>query len=175
MNYSTYNKEESHYVQKINGRINAYEEPDPLAKFKMQEQYAQKNKATSYCDALNGTWEQSALSQSFFSSKNIQIVQNAIRANVYKLSGAVIQPPNIDNLKIVMRSIYLQYAQHVENTREELERLNKKVLDYAVPTLYEETKGYIKYLEDQSTIVVPIAHPLNHDRQYKQLELKEWV
>ena len=33
---------------------------------------------------------------------------------------------------------------------------------------------YQKYLEDASTLVVPLALPLNHDRQYKQLELKPW-
>jgi len=163
---------------KISGRINVYEEPDPLVKFKMQEKYILKNKPSSYCDALNGYLENTKLSQSFFSEKNIQILQNAIRANVYKLSGNkyVILPPNIDNLKIVMRSTYLQYADNYPcNITEQIEKLNKKVLEYAIPTIFEETKGYIKYLNDQSTIVVPLDLPLNHDRQFKQLELKEWV
>jgi hypothetical protein len=163
---------------KINGRLNVYEEPDPLVKFKMQEKYTLKNKPSSYCDALNGIWENTTLSQAFFSEKNIQILQNAIRANVYKLSGNkyVILPPNIDNLKVVMRSTYLQYAEHKpSDITEQIDNLNKKVLEYAIPTIFEETKGYIKYLNDQATIVVPLELPLNHDRQFKQLELKEWV
>ena len=53
-------------------------------------------------------------------------------------------------------------------------RLNDIVLGYAVPATYNEAVGYQKYLEDASTLVVPLALPLNHDRQYKQLELKPW-
>jgi len=163
---------------KINGRLNVYEEPDPLVKFKMQEKYTLKNKPSSYCDALTGVWENNLLSQSFFSEKNIQILQNAIRANVYKLSGNkyVILPPDVDNLKIVMRSTYLQNVDHgTTSITREIEKLNKLVLDFAIPRIYEETKGYVKYLNDQATIAIPLELPLNHDRQYKQLELKEWV
>jgi hypothetical protein len=52
--------------------------------------------------------------------------------------------------------------------------LNKLVLDYAVPTVYNETMGYLKYCQDQSTLVVPLELPRHHDREYKQLELKQW-
>jgi hypothetical protein len=87
----------------------------------------------------------------------------------------VIAPQNIDTLKIIMRSIYLQYAEHYpDRIREQVERLNKLVLDYAVPTVYKETIGYLKYCDDQSTLVTPLEVPRHHDREYKQLELKPW-
>jgi hypothetical protein len=74
-----------------------------------------------------------------------------------------------------MRSIYLQYAEHSPNKiTEQVERLNKLVLDYAVPTVYGEAVGYAKYCQDQSTLVVPLELPRHHDRDYKQLELKDW-
>ena len=74
-----------------------------------------------------------------------------------------------------MRSIYMQYAEHYpDKITEQIERLNKLVLDYAVPTVYNEAVGYVKYRIDQSTLVVPLAIPLHHDRNYKQLELKNW-
>jgi hypothetical protein len=118
------------------------------------------------------------LSDAYFSKENIQIVQNGLRAGVYAMSGNkfVIAPQNVDTLKIIMRSIYLQYTEHLPyDIRGQIERLNKLVLDYAVPTVYNETTGYVKYMEDQSTLVVPLELPRHHDRQYKQLELKKWV
>jgi hypothetical protein len=164
-------------LDKYNGRVDIIQNPNPEVLFQMQERIARRNKATTYCEALNGTWEDNLLSQVYFSSKNIQILQNGIRAGVYAMSGNkyVIAPPNIDTLKIIMRSTYLQYAEHYPtNITEQVERLNKIVLDYAVPATYNEAVGYIRYREDQSTLVVPLDLPLNHDRQYKQLELKPW-
>ncbi len=164
-------------LDKYNGRINIQEPPDPNAVFKMQERIALKNKPTSYMEAVGGVFEQNMLSRVYFSSGNIQIVQNAIRAGVYKMSKNrfVVAPPNIDNLKIIMRSVYLQYATHdLENVTKEVEKLNSIVCDYAIPATYSEAVGYLKYCEDQSTLVVPLERPLNHDREYKQLELKRW-
>jgi len=56
----------------------------------------------------------------------------------------------------------------------QVERLNKTVLDYAVPNVYGEAVGYMRYLQDQSSLVVPLAQPRQPDRVYKQLELKPW-
>jgi hypothetical protein len=160
-----------------NGRINIVEEPSMDVRFQMQERIAVKNKTTEYREALTGTWEQNPLSNLFFSEQNVQIIQNGIRAGVYKMSNNqyVIAPQNIDTLKVIMRSIYLQFAEHeLDNVTKEIERLNKIVWDYAIPTVYKEAKGYLKYCEDQSTLVVPLELPQHHDRQYKQLELKPW-
>ena len=88
----------------------------------------------------------------------------------------VVAPQNIDVLKVIMRSIFLQYAEHNDNNvTNEISRLNNLVLEYAVPNVYNEAKGYIKYREDQSTLVVPLELPRQTDREYKQLELKQWV
>lgn len=165
-------------LDKNNGRVNLlkYSE-DPDVMFRMQERIAIKNKATEYRGALNGVWENNTLSELFFSSKNIQLIQNAIRAGVYEKSNNkyIVAPPNIDTLKIIMRSIYLQHAKHKpDGFTKQIEDLNKIVLDYAIPTVYNEAVGYEKYCEDQSTLVVPLELPLNHDREYKQLELKPW-
>lgn len=164
-------------LDKNNGRINIVEPSDPNAVFKMQERIAIKNKATAYSEAVGGVFEKNLLSQTYFSAQNIQIIQNAIRAGVYKMSGNkyVVAPPNIDNLKIIMRSVYLQYATHdLANVKKEVEKLNEIVYDYAIPATYNEAVGYLRYCEDQSMLVVPLERPLNHDREYKQLELKQW-
>lgn len=164
-------------LDKYNGRVNVIEPQNPDVVIKMQERIATKNKATSYREALNGTWEDNLLAQVFFSAKNVQILQNGVRAGVYKMSGNrfVIAPPSVDTLKIIMRSTYLQYAEHYpDKITEQVQRLNDIVLDYAVNDAFSGASAYVRYLQDQSTLVVPLDLPLNHDRQYKQLELKQW-
>ena len=162
----------------LNGRVNIIEPEVPDIVFKMQERIAVKNKTTEYRGALSGIQEDNLLSKLFFSIENIQIIQNALRAGVYYLSNEkyVVPPQNMDVLKVVMRSIYLQYSEHKENSKikGEIEKLNKLVLNYCIPTVYSEAVGYEKYLYDQSTLVVPLELPRHHDRQYKQLQLKRW-
>ena len=167
-------------MERYNGRINITELPNSDVRFKMYEKIAIKNKSTPYRDSVAGILEDNLLSRVFFSKENIQIIQNGLRAGVFEMSKdkqIVIPPQNMDNLKIIMRSIYLQYAEHrhdISVTRQ-VEILNKIVLDYVIPTLFNETIGYLKYIQDQSTLVQPLELPSLIDRDYKQLELKKWV
>jgi len=165
-------------TSRYNDRVNIIENPDTTAVFKMQERIALKNKSTNYTSALAGNdWEDNILARVFFSAGNIQILQNGLRAGVYEMSNKqfVIPPQNVDQLKIVMRSTYLQFAEHLqENITQQVERLNKIVWDYVVPTVYNEAVGYMKYMQDQSSLVMPMDRPIHNDREYKQLELKAW-
>ena len=173
-----YNEPSILNLERYNGRVNIVEPPSPDIRFQMQERIAVKNKATEYREALTGVWETNVLGQVFFSTGNMQILQNGLRAGVYKMSDNkfIIPEQNIDNLKVIMRSIYLQYAQHnSSDITSQVSRLNNLVLDYAVPTVYNEAMGYMKYCQDQSSLVMPLDLPRNHDRDYKQLELKKWV
>jgi hypothetical protein len=160
-----------------NGRVNIAQ-PSETAIFEMQEKINIRNKATNYREALTGNIEENVLSQVFFSEKNIQIIQNGIRAGVYEKSNQeiIVPPQNIDNLKIIMRSTYLQYAQHYPNDiTGQVEKLNKLVLDYSINNVYNGALSYLKYLEDQSTLATPMDRPLQNDRDYKQLETKTFM
>jgi len=174
-----YNKEPvlTNKTINYNGRVNILEPENKNARFQMFERIAVKNKSTEYRDSLVNVWEYNVLAQVYFSAENIQIIQNALRKGVYDLSkGKYIVPnQNIDALKIIMRSTYLTYAEHhPDNITGQVERLNKLVLDYCVPFVYNETKFYLKYLEDQSTIAMPFDKSKKHDRDYKQLEPRFW-
>lgn len=161
----------------FNGRVDI-SEPDPNMQFKFQEKIAIKNKATEYRDPIKNVHEENLMSQLFFSADNIQIIQNGLRAGVYKMSNNefLIGPQNIDNLKIIMRSIYLQYAEYDEkNITGQIKRLNDLVLGYAVPTVYKEAIGYKNYVRDQSSIAMPMDLPKNNDRDYKTLEIKQFM
>ena len=161
----------------LNGRVNIIDIPQKVL-FEMQEKIAVKNKTSEYREALQGIWEDSMLSKVYFSKENIQIVQNGLRAGVHKMSNEkyIIAPQNIDTLKIIMRSIFIQHAEHNENDiTGQIVKLNNLVLDYAVLNVYNEIDGYVKYCRDQSTLVVPLELPRQVDREFKQLEMKKWV
>lgn len=179
MDLRNYNRNMIIKPPKYNGRVNIIEHSDPDVVFKMQERIALKNKVTSYQSALAGNdWEENILSSVFFSAGNIQILQNGLRAGVYKMSKnkIVVPPQNQDQLKIIMRSTYLQYAEHLPNNiTEQVERLNKIVWDFAISQVYNEAVGYVNYMRDQSTLVMPMDRPVPVDRDYKQLELKPYV
>lgn len=164
-------------MDRYNGRVNVMDVPSGYG-FQMSERIGVKNKATEYRDPMTGILEDNILTKVYFSEGNVQILQNGLRAGVYEMSDKqiILPPQNIDNLKIIMRSIYLQYAGHTnESITKQVQDLNRMVLDYVVPTLYNEAIGYLKYREDQSTLVKPIARPVPTDRVYKQLQLKPWV
>lgn len=124
---------------------------------------------------MQGNWTNTPLSVAFFSSSNQQILQNGIRAGVYRMSQGkyVIGQQSEDDLKIIMRGIYLQYSRNSpDNITGQIQRLNDLVLNYCVPRVYSEAKGYLTYLKDASTLVIPMSTPINTVAYDKTLELK---
>jgi len=158
-----------------NGRVNILG-PNTDIRFSMSDRIP-IDQATSFRDAMTGNWNNTILSDAFFSAQNIKIIQNAIRVGVYKRSNGnyIIGEQNYDELKIIMRSIFLQNSKNLAiNIREQIETLNKLVLDYSINQVYGEAEGYMKYKRDASTLVVPIAMPILSYSNDKQLELKKW-
>jgi len=158
-----------------NGRVNILG-PNTDIRFSMSDKIP-IDQATSFRDAMTGNWNNTILSDAFFSAQNIKIIQNAIRVGVYKRSNGnyIIGEQNYDELKIIMRSIFLQNSKNLAiNIREQIETLNKLVLDYSINQVYGEAEGYMKYKRDASTLVVPIAMPILSYSNDKQLELKKW-
>ena len=132
---------------------------------------------SNYQDALVGNWEKTPLSTAFFSKDNMIILQNGIRAGVYKKSNNqyVIGLQDCDTLRIVMRSIFLQYSGNMcENLTEQLTALNDMVLNYCIPQVYGELEGYLKYREDVSKLPEPLSLPTSSSYRTNTLEQKKW-
>ncbi len=158
-----------------NGRIDI-QSPDTRSLFNMYDKIP-AHQCTTYRNPLEGQWDDSTLSNAYFSKENIQIIQNGIRAGVYKQSNNqyVVAPQDCDSLKIVMRSIYLQYSANLPgNVSGQIEALNQMVLNFCIQQVYSEAKGYMKYLSDASNMYVPIAHPVLAKDDDKELILKPW-
>jgi hypothetical protein len=158
-----------------NGRINI-KSPNTSALFQMYDKIP-ANQCVTYRNATEGLWDSTPLSHAFFSQQNIQILQNGIRAGVYQRSNGqyVIGPQDCDSLKIIMRSVFLQHAANQPNNiPEQITELNKIVLNYCIQQVYSEAQGYMKYVDDVSTLVVPIAHPVQASNTDRTLEFKSW-
>jgi len=158
-----------------NGRVNI-KSPNTSALFQMYDKIP-ANQCVTYRNATEGLWDQTHLSQAFFSQQNIQILQNGIRAGIYERSNGqyIIGQQDCDSLKIVMRSVFLQHAINQPNhISQQIAELNKIVLDYCIQQIYSEAQGYMKYIDDASTLVVPIAHPVQASNTDRQLEFKSW-
>lgn len=163
-NYMNYNeKEMKKNNYEGNGRINI------LGKVKDQFQLFEHpdfsiEKTSSYDDALTGNWEDNLLSKAFFSKDNIIIIQNGIKRQVYDKSNGryLIAPQDETNLKIIMRSIFLQNAKNLPyNYTEQIKELNELVYKYCVPNILSTAISYLKYKNDVSTLPVPEARPVN--------------
>ena len=158
-----------------NGRVDILGDKEPDI-FKLYDRVPVNNKITSYRQALTGNWENNMVSNAFFSAANIQIIQNGIRAGVYKLSNQriLIGPQDLDTLKIIMRSIFLQHSLNdTKNITQQIEGLNKLVMNYSVPQIIGEAEGYVKFKNDVSTMAMPMDRPTSTYAS-NTLELKPW-
>jgi hypothetical protein len=132
------------------------------APFFLHDKIPVQSNTNYFNNVLRGMWEPNKLSMIFFSSENILIVQNGIRSGVYEKSDGhfLIGPQDLDTLLIIMRSVYLQHSANKPNhIAQQISELNKIVLDYSIPQILGEAKGYIKYKQDISTLPTPMSRP----------------
>lgn len=159
-----------------NGRVDI-RGPNIDIRFALSDRIPAANAVTAYPDAMTGNWYNTILSDAFFSAKNIQMLQNGIRVGVYQRSNGqyIIGEQSNDELKIIMRSIFLQNSKNQPTgIAAQISELNILVMEYCVPHLFVEADGYMKYKNDVSTLVVPLARPILSYTNDKQLELKPW-
>jgi hypothetical protein len=130
-----------------------------------------------YRGAVDGNWYTTQLSNLYFSKDNIDIIQNGLRVGVYNMSNTkyIISRQDNDELQTIMRSIFLQHSKNLPNNiTNQIDTLNKKVLDYSIKQIYGEAQGYIKYKRDVSTLSEPLSPPIMSRPSDKQLEFKKW-
>ena len=148
-----------------NGRVDIFT-PKTTDLFQMYDKIP-VNQCATLRNPTEGLWDNTL----FFSKENVIIIQNGIRAGVYKHSNGkyVIANQECETLKIIMRSIFLQYAANQPtNIKGQVEQLNKMVLDYCIPQVYGEAQGYHKYIVDASTMYTPMSPPIMSSTSDKQ-------
>jgi hypothetical protein len=119
-------------------------------------------------DMLRGNWESTPVSNGFFSSANVDRIQQLIRKGVYDRSGPkgyVIDNQSADEMKIIMRAIYYQYGRNMTtDILGQIDDLNKKVVDWSVPHILSAVDMYHYYLKDISQLPIPMEQPQHLSR-----------
>ena len=126
--------------------------------------YPKQTEVSFSGDMLRGNWDHTPLSDAFFTRKNVDIIQKEIRKEVYRMSGPkqyVIDDQDVDELKMIMRAMYLQHSKNLEvNIPQQIQELNNFVLNYCITSVFNEAVAYLKYKEDASTMHRPMQHPI---------------
>lgn len=155
------------YVGRVNlsaGSLGAETNPDSVPGFSYERTV--ETKFTN--DMLRGNWENSPLSDAFFSKNNMDAIQASIRKEVFNKShpkGYVIDEQSVDELKIIMRAIYYQYARNLPNDiAGQVKELNDRILAWSVPHILSAVDHYVYYIKDIDTLPVPMALPVNLTR-----------
>jgi len=161
----------------VNGRVNILTKSSDINIINYQQK--QVNNEQFYAEALVGHFTPNPVSNLFFSCNNIDVLQNGLRYMVYKQTGGkyTIGRQSDHDLKIVMRSIYLQYAKNLPNdVVGQVRELNGKVLDWTVGEVMSNLKQYETYRKDASTLPMPLEYgPLVTQRGTKTLEITSFI
>jgi hypothetical protein len=156
------------FVAGYNGRVNLDARPSSGGFLANPAQggfgYRTSVDASAGQDLMRGNWMENTLSKAYFSPENTKIIQNAIRKEVFDRSGEkkwVIDEQSADELQIVMRSLYLQYAKNLEyDVPGQIKDLNDLVVEWCVPRIMSEIGMYQYYLKDISTLPTPLPQPM---------------
>jgi len=174
MDYNPLNYQNSQ-VPKNNGRVDILDNSNS----KTYPLYQSNKQNSDYKDeALKGIQSSSPLSQLFFSSQNVNDIQNMIRYNVWLISGKkhIIDRQSDVDLHVVMRSFYLQYSQNQQNNITlQIKQLNTMVLDWVIPKIMTQIEQYLTYKKQVSGIYQPMEREVNTSVSgTKTIELKNF-
>ena len=95
------------------------------------------------------------VNEQFFSPQNVDILQDRIRVAVRGMVNADIDRQSDEDLMLVMRSYYLQYA------GESVEQLNDRVVGFCANRIAVEVEAYRYYRKDILDFPAPIQRPLD--------------
>ena len=99
---------------------------------------------------LSGVQTESILSKVYFHQKNIDLIQKQIITRVFRDTNGdyLIESQNIEDLQIVMRSIFLQHAEHLPNNiKNQIRKLNTLTVDSIVPDIISELRMHDSYIK----------------------------
>lgn len=128
-------------------------------------------------EAVGHQLSRNPLSDLYFSPLNVDALQNGMRNMVYSKTGEVIEKQSETELKIIMRSIFLQYARYRpdQDLVEQVKNLNYYVLDFSVKRIISSIHMKQKYLQDIEKLPVPLDRAqIMSTKGTKTLELKEF-
>lgn len=128
-------------------------------------------------NSVKEIFEESQVSEIFFSEGNIENIHKLIRYRVNKETGKTIDKQSNNNLIIIMRSIFLQYGDASINTiealKKEIRSLNERVSKYSVDNIVGQLSQHDTYLNDISTLPRPLEHPRYENKESRTYDLSQ--
>lgn len=113
-------------------------------------------------DTLKTGVDSTPVGDIFFSQKNVDLLHEAIRYQVYKFSQCrhVIQRQSDKELQIIMRYCYMEFCKNMPfNVLSQVRDLNAIVLDMCVTQILREINMYVKYRSELMKNPAPFARP----------------
>lgn len=111
--------------------------------------------------AISGLHSKTKLNQAFFSEDNINYIQAELRYAVYQKTGITIDNQSVDELRIIMRGIYLQEFPYTPGQElEDIRNLNSRVLAFSVDQVSNAVLHHKKFLEDLKNPINQMDRPL---------------
>jgi hypothetical protein len=141
---------ETYQTEYTGGRMDDIDIKKTYPQFEMYQEN-QRGPEKNFEDSLIGIIDNSILSRVYFSRKNIDNIQTKIISGVYnKSQGSLTVGKQSDaELKIIMRSIYLQESKNVDcKIQEQISQLNALVLEYCVGNIMVNATQYVNYIRE---------------------------
>ena len=130
-------------------------------------------------EAISGYVTQNAVSELFFSEMNINALQDGIRYKIYNETNGkyIIGRQSDQELKVIMRSIFFQYAlNQATDCVGQVRVLNAYVLNWCVSEVLSNVLQYQQYKIDSSTLPMPMERaPLMSSKGTKTLEITSFM
>jgi hypothetical protein len=112
------------------------------------------------------------MKEAFFSSENMDIIQNMIIKNVFLKSDQKLRINKIksETLVQVMNHMWTNFCRFLPyELKEQIRDLNQKVTEYLVPLLIKESQFYFNYLRDSDRTNLPtLERPIMVSKERKQ-------
>ena len=146
-----------------NGRVDITGTPTSSTNFPLFEEVNSGNHLYKR-EAMKTILSTSKLQDIFFSKYNIDNLQKILKHQVWLQSNKkhVIGRQSDQQLKIIMRSVYLQYGKNrSQDSIGQVKELNQIVVNYAVPNILSNLELYLGFKRDVSNISEPIPLPKN--------------
>jgi hypothetical protein len=135
---------------KYNGRI-FFEENEFTPGYELFE--GSKKKQTCYQDSVSTIQELTPLSKQYFDIANAEKIQQNIINEIRIRSNNEFNIGRQSDLQlqIIMRSIFLSYGKNLNsNINQQIEELNKMVIEECIKTILPNIKQYLHYREEIS-------------------------
>lgn len=117
------------------------------------------------------------VTMAYTSNQNVRFLMEYLIDAVYRTQGKVIGPQSIQALATIMKREYMNNGPYFpELVQEEVERLNRGVLQTIIHSTTQATESYDRYLRDAFTQPLPPDRPANvSTRGSRQMEINRFL